>query len=358
MKKIPVAVLGATGMVGQRFITLLKNHPWFEIKTVAASPQSAGKKYAEAVAGRWVMEASIPPKVASLVVKAVESDMDEIISEVPLAFCALEMEKEKILQIEDDYAKKGVVVVSNNSVNRWSSDVPMIMPEINPDHLNLIRTQQKRRGYKKGFIVVKPNCSIQSYVPLLTPLLKYNIKAVTITTLQAVSGAGKTMASWPQMQDNVIPYIEGEEEKSEKEPLRIWGKLEGGEIKLASKPKISAACIRVPVSDGHMASVSVSFEKNPTATEILSAWRGFDPLKNLNLPSSPRPFINIMKEKDRPQTALERNIGKGMAISVGRLRESDSGFSFIGLSHNTIRGAAGGAILIAELLVKKGLLSI
>lgn len=354
MKKIPVGILGATGMVGQRFITLLANHPWFEIVSLSASPKSAGKKYKEAVAGRWMREKEIPQKVAGLVVKAVEGDMDQIAKEVQLVFSALDMEREKIVRIENEFARKEVAVVSNNSAHRFTPDVPMIMPEINPEHLKLIKQQQKKRGWK-GFIVVKPNCSVQSFVPLLTPLLKFDPKKVVVTTLQAVSGAGKTLESWPEMQDNVIPFIGGEEEKSEREPMRIWGKLEGGIIKEARSPRISATCIRVPVSDGHMAAVSVSFVKKPTSEEIIKSWKNFNPLKSLGLPLAPEPFITVMEEENRPQTKMDRNLGKGMGISVGRLREDDIlDYKFIGLSHNTVRGAAGGAILIAELLKVKG----
>lgn len=355
MNKIPVGILGATGMVGQRFITLLANHPWFEITVVAASPKSAGKKYQEAVQDRWVMESPIPGNIANLPMYAVEENMSQITKQVSLVFCALDMDKDSIRRLEEEYAKQGVVVVSNNSAHRFSQDVPMIMPEINPEHLTLIERQQKNRGFKKGFIVVKPNCSIQSYVPLITPLLKFQPKKVVVTTLQAVSGAGKTIAGWPEMQENVIPFIGGEEEKSEKEPMKIWGKLDGGVIIEATKPTISATCTRVPLQDGHMATVCISFAKKPTRKAILTAWKKFDPLKKLNLPSSPKPFITVMDEEDRPQTRLDRNIGQGMGISVGRLREDNVfDFKFIGLSHNTIRGAAGGAILTAELLKKKG----
>jgi len=355
MIKIPVGILGATGMVGQRFITLLNNHPWFEIVCLAASPKSAGKKYKDAVAGRWMMETAIPAGVADMVVRAVEDDMDKIVREVSLVFSALDMEKEKIIALENAFAGHGLAVVSNNSAHRWSADVPMIMPEINPDHLKLIPLQQKKRGWQKGFIVVKPNCSIQSYVPLITPLLKFQPKKIVVTTLQAVSGAGKTMQGWPEMQDNVIPFIGGEEEKSEKEPMKIWGKVKSGTIAMAKLPVISATCIRVPVGDGHMASVSVSFAKKPAIKEIIAAWKKFDPLKKLKLPSSPYPFISVMEEENRPQTKLDRELGEGMGISAGRLREDELlDYKFVGLSHNTIRGAAGGAILTAELLKSKG----
>lgn len=355
MKKIQVGILGATGMVGQRFITLLKNHPWFDVSLVAASSNSANKSYKEAVERRWVMDEKIPTKIGEMKVFDVLKDIDEISSKVNLVFCAIDLDKEQIRDIENSYAKKGTVVVSNNSAHRWTEDVPMLLPEINSGHLELIRIQQKNHGWHKGFVVVKPNCSIQSYVPLLTPLLKYGIKNVEVTTLQAVSGAGKTLSNWPQMQENIIPNIPGEEEKSEKEPLKIWGKLENGKIKLANI-KISATCIRVPLEDGHMATVSVSFSRKITKQQILNEWKKFNPLKELNLPSSPEQFIYIMKEEDRPQTRLDRNLGNGMGISVGRLRETEDGFKFIGLSHNTIRGAAGGAILTAELLKVKGYL--
>ncbi len=358
MNKIPVGILGATGMVGQRFITLLAKHPWFEITAVAASAQSAGKKYKEAVAGRWVMNQSIPAKVAEMHVYDVWVDLDKITSQVALVFCALDLEKDKIQEVENSYAGRDIPVVSNNSAHRWTDDVPMIMPEINPQHLELIRYQQKNHGWTTGFVVVKPNCSIQSYVPLLTPLLKYGIKKVIITTLQAVSGAGKTMNNWMEMQDNVIPNIPGEEEKSEKEPLKIWGEVKNGKVNLASGPKISATCIRVPVEDGHMVSVSISFDNKVSREQILKEWTNFNPLKGLGLPSSPDSFITVMNEEDRPQTRLDRDLRGGMGISVGRLREDKiMGFKFIGLSHNTIRGAAGGAILTAELLMVKGYLN-
>ncbi len=339
MKKIAVGILGATGMVGQRFITLLNNHPWFEVVVVAASSRSVGKI------------------IANLTIQAVESDMDKIAQKVRLVFSALDMEKKKIREIENAYASCGIPVVSVTSAHRWTEDVPMIMPEINPQHLELIKFQQKNHGWEKGFIVVKPNCSIQSYVPLLTPLLKYGIRKVVVTTLQAVSGAGKTMGSWVEMQDNVIPYIPGEEEKSEQEPLKIWGEIKNNKVKLHG-PKISATCIRVPVQDGHMASVSIEFDSRVSREQILKEWRIFDPLKDLSLPSSPDPFITVIDDENRPQTRLDRNLGKGMGISVGRLREDGSrGYKFIGLSHNTIRGAAGGAILTAELLKRSGYLN-
>lgn len=350
MKKIPVGILGATGMVGQRFMTLLKNHPWFEVVCVAASPKSAGKRYKEAVKDRWVMDEPIPKNIANMKVLAGEEGMDQIAKQVSLVFSALDMGKDKIRKIENEFAGRDIPVVSNNSAHRWTPDVPMIIPEINPEHLELIKFQQKNHGWRKGFVVVKPNCSIQSYVPMLTPLLKFDPKKVVVTTLQAVSGAGETLASWPEMQENVIPFIGGEEEKSEKEPMKIWGNRAKG-------IKITTTCIRVPLEDGHMASVSVSFRKKVTKGEIIAAWKSFNPLKSLNLPFSPNPFITVFEEENRPQTRLDRDLGNGMGISVGRLREDNVfDFKFIGLSHNTIRGAAGGAILTAELLKAKGYL--
>ncbi|QQG40978.1 MAG: aspartate-semialdehyde dehydrogenase [Candidatus Levyibacteriota bacterium] len=355
MVKIPVGILGATGMVGQRFVTLLKNHPWFTVACVAASAKSAGKYYKEAVENRWVMKEKIPDEIARLSVCAVENDMNRIAKQVSFVFSALDMEKETIKVIENNFASRDIPVISNNSAHRWTEDVPMIIPEINANHLSIISAQQKHHGWKKGFIVVKPNCSIQSYVPLLTPLMQFQPKKIAVTTLQAVSGAGKTLASWPEMQENVIPYIGGEEEKSEKEPMKIWGKVENGTIKIAKEQEISATCIRVPVNDGHMASVFVSFAKKPTREQILAAWKSFDPLKNLDLPSAPHPFITVFEEDNRPQTHLDRDLGNGMGISVGRLREDKIfDYKFIGLSHNTIRGAAGGAVLTAELLKAKG----
>lgn len=356
MNKIPVGVLGATGMVGQRFITLLENHPFFEVVVVAASPRSAGKSYKEAVEGRWVMEEDIPQAVSNLTVYEVSSDAEKITEKVKLVFSALDMEKDQIKQIEERYASLGCAVVSNNSAHRWTEDVPIIIPEINPNHLELIDTQRKNHNWT-GFIIVKPNCSIQSYVPLLTPLMQFNPSKLLVTTFQAVSGAGETMDNWPEMEDNAIPYISGEEEKSEKEPLKVWGEIKNGKIEQALSPLISATCVRAPISDGHLASVSVKFEKKPTREQILESWRNFNPLAGLNLPSAPNPFITVFEEEDRPQTALDRELGNGMGISVGRLREDGIlDYKFVGLSHNTIRGAAGGAILTAELLKAKGYL--
>jgi len=357
MSKIPVGILGATGMVGQRFIALLKDHPWFEVVCVAASPRSAGKPYEQAVAEKWLMEEKIPDAVSKLIVLAVEEDAKKIASQVKLVFSALDLEKEQIRKIENSFASLGIPVVSNNSAHRFTEDVPMIIPEINSEHLEIIEIQKRNHGWEKGFIVVKPNCSIQSFVPQVTALMSFNPQKIEVTTFQAVSGAGKTLESWPEMNDNVIPFIGGEEEKTEKEPLKIWGKLKDRTIELAKKPTISATCIRVPVSNGHLASVAVSFANKPTREQILGAWKNFNPLRKLNLPSAPSPFITVFDEENRPQTGLDRNLGNGMGISVGRLRDDIIlDYKFVGLSHNTIRGAAGGAILTAELLKMKGYL--
>ena len=357
MSRLPVGVLGATGMVGQRFLTLLVDHPWFEVVAVAASPRSAGKPYAEAVEGRWVMSEPIPDSVVNLTVGSVEADAERIAAQVRLVFCALDMDKADIRQLEERYAGLGVAVVSNNSAHRWTEDVPMVLPEINLSHLSLIDVQRENRGWDQGLIVVKPNCSIQSYVPQLSALWDFRPQQVLVSTFQAVSGAGKTMKSWPEMDDNVIPFIGGEEEKSEREPLRIWGKLQNGTIGEAALPKISATCVRAPVSDGHLATVSVGFEEKPSEAQMRSAWSSFNPLDGLDLPSAPRPFITVFEEVDRPQTRLDRMLGNGMGVGVGRLRPDPIlDWKFVGLSHNTVRGAAGGAILTAELLKQRGYL--
>jgi len=342
-------------MVGQRFITLLENHPWFEVVIVAASPRSAGKKYDDAVNGRWTMEGEIPKKIKNLIVKQVETDIDDISNDVELVFSALDMDNEKIRKIEEAYAENDIGVISNNSAHRWTEDVPMIIPEVNPEHIKLIDIQRKNRNWKKGLIVVKPNCSIQSYVPLIKALKKYNPKRLIVTALQAISGASKTFETYPDIIDNVIPYIKNEEEKSEKEPMKILGNLIGDKLQLATKPDISATCIRVAASEGHMTSVDIEFEKNIDDKEIIDALRNYNnPISNLNLPSSPKEFIKYFDEDDRPQTKLDRDFGNGMGISVGRLRKDKFGWKFVSLSHNTIRGAAGGAILTAELLKAKG----
>ncbi len=355
MKKLRVGILGATGMVGQRLITLLNEHPWFELVVVAASPQSSGKTYKDAVKGRWKMDSKIPKNIGKLNVFAVD-DKEKIIKLVDFVFCALNMEKEAIMYIEKAYASSDIPVISTNSANRWSEDVPMLIPEINPGHIKLIDTQRKKHGWKKGFIVVKPNCSIQSYVSIITALKEFQPIKVHVTSLQAISGAGKTFENWPEMIDNVIPFIRGEEEKSEKEPMKIWAELINDRLKIAQKPEISATCIRVSVSNGHMACVSLSFIKNPTKEQILNAIKHFNnPISELNLPSSPNEFIHYFEEEDRPQTRLDRDTELGMGITMGRLqKDKHFDWKFVTLSDNTIRGAAGGAILIAELLKAKG----
>ena len=356
MKKYNVAVIGATGMVGQRFCLLLENHPWFNVAALAASPSSAGKKYRDAVAGRWAMPSPVPEKFADMTVLDAEADLGKIASAVDFVFCAVNMKKDEIKALEERYAKAEVPVISNNSAHRFTPDVPMIIPEINPGHAEIIGAQKKRLGTKRGFIAVKSNCSLQSYVPALHPLRKYGVKAVAVSTYQAISGAGKTFDRMPEIIDNVIPYIGGEEEKSEREPLKIWGHIEGGEIVCTDTPKITAQCLRVPVSDGHTAAVFVSFEKKPAKEEILRAWAEFsgEPQK-LALPSAPKQFLHYFEEENRPQAKLDRNLENGMAVSVGRLREDILfDYKFVCLSHNTLRGAAGGAVLMAELLAAKG----
>lgn len=343
--KLKVAILGATGMVGQRFASLLAEHPWFEIVVVAASPSSAGKIY------------NIPGKKTDFKIMAVEADLSQIADQVDLAFCALDMEKEDIIRIENKYAHAGVAVISNNSANRWTPDVPMIMPEINPDHAKLIDIQRKNRGWERGLIAVKPNCSIQSYTSILTALSKFRPTQVEVCSLQAISGAGKTFETWPEMVDNVIPLIGGEEEKSEREPMKIWGEIVGKEVKPAKSPSIGATCIRVPVTNGHMASVGVNFEKKVSKEEIIKAIEEFgNPLTKLKLPSSPKgDLITYCKENDRPQTRIDRDNKYGMGITMGRLRPGRNfDWQFVTLSHNTIRGAAGGAVLMAEYLTKTG----
>jgi aspartate-semialdehyde dehydrogenase len=354
-KKLRVGILGATGMVGQRFITLLADHPWFEVVALAASPRSAGKPYHDAVAGRWSMATPIPSAIRDLPVQAVEADLQAITKTVDLVFCALDMDKAAIKQVEIDYAAAGVAVISNNSAHRWTDDVPMLMPEVNPDHAALIDIQRRNRGWTTGLIAVKPNCSIQSYVAILTALAKFEPEQVQVTSLQAISGAGKTFDTWSEMVDNLIPLIGGEEDKSEREPMKIWGQLSGTAITPATTPTISATCIRVPASDGHMANVSVSFKRKPAPDEIIAAVRNFDnPLADLKLPSAPKQLITYFDEPDRPQTRLDRDAGHGMGITMGRLREDKHfDYSFIALAHNTVRGAAGGAVLMAELLVAK-----
>lgn len=355
MAKLRAGILGATGMVGQRFISLLENHPWFEVVLVAASPRSAGKTYEEAVGERWKMDTPMPEAVKKLVVKNV-NEVEAIAAEVDFVFSAVDMSKDEIKAIEEAYAKAEVPVVSNNSAHRWTPDVPMIVPELNPEHMEVIESQKKRLGTKNGFIAVKPNCSIQSYTPMLHALRQFGVKTVVATTYQAISGAGKTFKDWPEMIDNIIPYIGGEEEKSEQEPLRIWGKVENGVIVKAEGPVITTQCIRVPVSNGHTAAVFVSFDKKPTKEEILKCWAEFKGVpQELDLPSAPKQFIHYFEEDNRPQAALDRDTENGMAVCAGRLREdSVYDYKFVGLSHNTLRGAAGGAVLSAELLTAKG----
>lgn len=351
-KKLRAGIIGATGMVGQRFITLLADHPMFEISVLAASGRSAGKKYSEAVDGRWKMACDIPEKAKDMIVYDA-AEVEKVASMCDFTFCAVDMKKDEIRALEEAYAKTETPVVSNNSAHRGTSDVPMVIPEINPEHVEIIASQRKRLGTQKGFIAVKPNCSIQSYVPMLTALRKFGIKEAVVTTYQAISGAGKTFKEWPEMIDNLIPFIGGEEDKSENEPLKIWGSIENGEIVPASSPVITCQCLRVPVSDGHTAAVFVKFENKPSKEEILDAWKSFG--NGLNLPSSPEQFIRYYEEDNRPQAKLDRDTDKGMAIHAGRLREDKIyDYKFVGLSHNTLRGAAGGAVLIAEFLADKG----
>lgn len=359
MEKLRAGILGATGMVGQQFIKHLAGHPWFEVVVVAASARSAGQSYTEAVKGRWVMEVPIPPAVASMRVREVEKDRDAISREVDLVFCALDMDKDATRKLEDEYARREVPVISANSAHRWTPDVPMVIPEINPEHLQIIPAQRRRLGTRHGFVAVKPNCSLQPYVPALEALREFKPLRASVCTYQALSGAGRTFASWPEMHDNIIPFIGGEEEKSVREPLKIWGRIEGDRIAEASGPLISAQCLRVPVSDGHLAAVSVSFEKKPSKEEILARWAAFKGRpQDLKLPSAPIPFLLYFAEENRPQTRLDRDAGKGMAVTLGRLREdSIFDYKFVALSHNTVRGAAGGAILTAELLQADGYLS-
>ncbi|MDE5942829.1 MAG: aspartate-semialdehyde dehydrogenase [Clostridia bacterium] len=355
MKKFNVGVIGATGMVGQRFLLLLENHPWFNVVCLAASSSSAGKRYADAIK-LWHMDEPMPEKFKNINVLDATADKEEIAKTVDFCFCAVNMPKEQIRELEYAYARLECPIVSNNSAHRFTDDVPMIIPEVNAEHLSVIESQKIRLGTKRGFIAVKSNCSLQSYVPLLHPLKKFGIKYAAVTTYQAISGAGKTFETMPEIWDNVIPYIGGEEEKSENEPLKIWGEVYGGRIVHAQSPVITAQCLRVPVSDGHTAACFVSFDKKPTKKQILSAWKSFsgEPQK-LKLPSAPQQFIHYFTEDDRPQPKLDRLCERGMAVCAGRLREDNLfDYKFIGFSHNTLRGAAGGAVLLAELLAVKG----
>ena len=358
MKQYNVGIIGATGMVGQRFALLLADHPWFNVKVLAASPRSAGKPYHEAVGKRWAFrDQPIPEKLKDLIVMDATADIDAIASQVDFVFCAVDMKKDEIRALEERYAKAECPVVSNNSAHRFTPDVPMVVPEINPEHIEIIKAQRERLGTKRGFIAVKSNCSLQSYVPAIHPLMKdFGVEKAMVCTYQAISGAGKTFETMPQIIDNVIPYIGGEEEKSEKEPLKIWGHIEGNEIVSAESPVISAQCLRVPVSDGHTAAIFVKFKKKPTKEEMIKAWKEYSGVpQELSLPSAPKQFLHYFEEDDRPQAKLDRLIENGMAVSIGRLREDIIfDYKFVCLSHNTLRGAAGGAVLMAELLAAKG----
>jgi aspartate-semialdehyde dehydrogenase len=358
MKKFKVGVVGATGMVGQRFVSLLAQHPWFELAVVAASPRSAGKTYGEAVGERWAMPIPMPEAAKQLIVMDA-ADVAGVSQKVDFVFCAVDMPKDEIKALEEAYAKAECPVVSNNSAHRGTPDVPMIVPEINAEHLEIIPAQRRRLGTKRGFIAVKSNCSLQSYVPALHPLMKdFGVSKCLVCTYQAISGAGKTFETWPEMVDNCIPYIGGEEEKSEQEPLKLWGHIEGDRIVPAASPSITAQCLRVACTDGHMAAVFVSFDKKPTMEEIRQRWADFSgPAQKLELPSAPKQFLHYFEEDNRPQTKLDRNLEHGMAVSIGRLRpDTQYDYKFVCLSHNTLRGAAGGAVLLAELLAAEGYL--
>lgn len=356
MKQYKVGIIGATGMVGQRFATLLENHPWFNVAALAASPRSAGKTYKEAAGKRWALKTPMPEKMKKMIMLDATADIKKIAEMVDFCFCAVDMKKDEIKALEEAYAKAECPIVSNNSAHRGTPDVPMVVPEINPDHIEIIESQRKRLGTKRGFVAVKSNCSIQSYVPALHPLMKFGIKKVLACTYQAISGAGKTFETWPEMVDNLIPYIGGEEEKSEQEPLKVWGKIEGDKIVNASAPEITTQCLRVPVSDGHTAAVFVTFENKPSKEEIIKLWADFKGVpQELELPSAPKQFIHYFEEDNRPQAKLDRNLENGMAVSTGRLREdSQYDYKFVSLSHNTLRGAAGGGVLLAELLAANG----
>ena len=358
MEKFKVGIIGGTGMVGQRFVTLMENNPWFQLTAIAASGRSAGKPYEEALAGRWALDVPMPEEAKKLVVLDAEADAEKLASMVDFVFCAVNMKKDEIRALEEKYAKLECPVVSNNSANRWTDDVPMVVPEINADHIAIIDAQRKRLGTKRGFIAVKSNCSLQSYVPALHPLRKYGLEQALVCTYQAISGAGKTFERWPEMVDNCIPYIGGEEEKSEQEPLKLWGHIDGDKIVKAESPSITAQCFRVACQDGHMAAVFMKFAEGqkPSIEQIREDWANFrGPAQELELPSAPKQFLHYFEEADRPQTRLDRNLEHGMAVSIGRLRpDTQYDYKFVCLSHNTLRGAAGGAVLLAELLCKKG----
>ena len=354
-QKLRVGILGATGMVGQRFISLLDGHPWYEVVTVAASPRSAGRTYEEAIGGRWKMDTPMPEAVKQLVVENV-NEVEKVAAGVDFVFSAVDMTKDEIRRIEEDYARTETPVVSNNSAHRWTPDVPMVIPEVNVDHFDVIAAQKKRLGTKKGFIAVKPNCSIQSYAPCLAAWKEFGPKELVVTTYQAISGAGKTFKDWPEMVENIIPYIGGEEEKSEQEPLRVLGRVENGQIVKAQAPKITCQCVRVPVLNGHTAAVFINFEQKPSKEELiqrLEAYKGFP--QEADLPSAPKQFIRYLTDDDRPQVKLDVDYERGMGVTIGRLRKDlIYDYKFIGLSHNTVRGAAGGAVLCAEALTAKG----
>ena len=356
MKTYKVGIIGGTGMVGQRFISLMERHPWFQLTAIAASPRSAGKTYEEAVGARWAMDTPIPAQAKTMVVLDAQADAAKVAEQVDFVFSAVDMKKEEIRALEEAYAQLECPVVSNNSAHRWTPDVPMVVPEINPEHIQVIEAQRKRLGTKRGFIAVKSNCSLQSYVPALHPLRSFGLERVLVCTYQAISGAGKTFDTWPEMLDNVIPYIGGEEEKSEQEPLKLWGKVENGVIVNASGPAFTAQCLRVPVSNGHMAAVFADFANKPAEDEIKALWAGFKGrAQELALPSAPKQFLHYFDEPDRPQTRLDRMLEGGMAVSIGRLRpDTQYDYKFVCLSHNTLRGAAGGAVLLAELLCAEG----
>ena len=357
MRKYKVGIIGATGMVGQRFVTLIADHPWFDLTVVAASSRSAGKTYEESVKGRWLMQTPIPEVSKALVVLTAETDIDAIAGQVDFVFSAVDMKKDEIKALEEAYAKAECPVISNNSAHRWTPDVPMVIPEVNADHLKIIASQRKRLGTERGFIAVKSNCSIQSYVPAFHPLKeKFGLSRALVCTYQAISGAGKNFESWPEMIDNVIPYIGGEEEKSEQEPSKIWGSIIDGAIVPTTSLQITSQCIRVPATDGHMAAVFMAFKEKPQIDEIKNLWKEFKGRpQELCLPSAPKQFLHYFEEENRPQTRLDRDLEAGMAISLGRLRpDSQYDYKFIGLSHNTLRGAAGGAVLLAELLCAEG----
>lgn len=358
MKQFNVGIIGATGMVGQRFATLLENHPWFHVKVLAASPRSAGRTYKEAVGARWCMQKPMPKAMEDMIIKDSTADIEAIAKEVDFVFCAVDMKKDEIRALEEAYAKAECPVISNNSAHRFTKDVPMIVPELNADHAAIIPAQRKRLGTKRGFIAVKSNCSLQSYVPALFPLSKFGIERVLVCTYQAISGAGKTLENCPEIIDNVIPYIGGEEEKSEREPLKLWGKIVGDEIVPATEPAFTAQCLRVPVSDGHMGAVFVDFKNKPSKEEMIDIWTKFSGrAQELNLPSAPKQFLHYFTEDNLPQTKLQRDLEGGMAVSIGRLREDTQyDYKFVCLSHNTLRGAAGGAVLMAELLAAEGYL--